>query len=162
MDAVFEKFIEKAKRLGLCQEYTDKVDKAGSKKAFMDIAIDINSMPWLCDCICHWHGLTPEYICESFPQFLNGRYTRDKDGYTSQIYCQPEVKEITVETTAILIIGYNGILTIPQNRICEIYLCKSNVEIAGEGRGLAYCYDSTISNQDSAPVIIKENKRYGD
>lgn len=156
MNATFAQFIAKAKRLGLCQEYTDKVDNAGSKKSFMDIAIDINGMPWLCESICRGWGLTPEYIAKEFAPFNNGRYIR-QDGYTSAMYCQPpEDKEITIETTAALIIGHNGVITIPKNRICELYICQSHVRIQGEGKGVVYLYNSAISNPDTAPVVIKE------
>ena len=115
----------------------------------------------MAEMICKGYGLTPEYISKEFAPFNNGRYIRQNDGYTSAMYCLPEDKEITIETTSALIVGHNGIVTIQKNRICELYICKSNVQIQGEGKGVAYLYDSVISNPDTALVVVKEDRHYG-
>lgn len=159
MDSIFRQFIEKAKRLGLCQEYTDKIDKAGSKLAFMEIALDANGLQWCSDAICRGM-LTAEYIAKEFAPFNCGRYIRITGGYKSAMYCLPDT-DITITTTAALIIGHKGTIIIPKNRVCEIYLCQSDVTIQGEGRGVAYLFDSRITNQSAAPVVVKEDKRYG-
>lgn len=75
MDEVFKRFIEKAKRHGLCKEYTDKVESAESKRAFMDIVLDANGMEWMCNAIAKWNALTPEYIADAFAPFNDGKYT---------------------------------------------------------------------------------------
>ena len=150
MDSTFTEFIAKAKRLGLCQEYTDKVDKAGSKLAFMQIALDANAMPWLCESICKGWGLTPEYIAQKFAPFNNGRFIRN-DGYTSAMFCLPPEDEIKIDTTATLIIGFNGKIKV--DRPCEIYLCNSQVVIIGNGAPRCYLYNSSVVNPDGIATI---------
>lgn len=154
----FKEFIAKAKRLGLCQEYTEKVDKAASKKQFMDICLDANGMNWLSHAIARWHGLSAEYISREFHAFNEGRYVRNKDGYTSAMYCSPTTNpEIT--TTAAIVINHFGKVHI--NRpICELYIVNSSVEIDGDGQGVCYLYNSEIKNNATAPVIIKEDNTY--
>lgn len=157
MDATFAKFIDTAKRLGLCQEYTDKVDKAGSKKAFVDIALDINGIKWMCESICRGWGLSPEYIAKEFAPFNNGKYTRDKDGYTAQMYCLPEDKEITISSTVTLIIGFDGVVKV--DRLCELYIVSSNVVIVGNQIPQVYAYNSNVEHPDT-PIVVRENKTY--
>lgn len=155
MDATFSEFITKAKRLGLCQEYTDMVDKAGSKLAFMQIALDANAMPWMAESICRGWGLTPEYIAKEFAPFNNGKYVRD-DVYTSAMYCRPPEDTIEITTTAALVIGFNG--TIRVNRPCELYICKSSVNIVSAEYNFVrvYAYDSKILNKPKGIIYEKE------
>ena len=114
----------------------------------------------MADMICRKYGLSTEYLLREFGQFLNGKCVYDKDGYTSCIYCQPLESNVRIETTAVLIIGHNGTITIPRNRVCELHLCQCNVAIHGEGKGIVYLYDSAVSNPDTAPAVIKEDKTY--
>lgn len=158
MDSVFKDFITKAKRIGVCKEYADKVDNAGSKKAFMEIALSAGALPWVSEMIARGE-LLADTISKEFKPFNNGAYTRDKDGYTSQMYCLPECVEIAIGSTTTLIIDFKGVIKIDRP-ICELYICNSDVTIVGCGRGVAYLYNSTITNPDTANVVIKEDNRY--
>lgn len=155
-----EQFRRNAKKLGLCETFSQKWAACGSKLQLYKLACDINSLSYMAEMTAKGYGLSAEYLTQEFGQFLNGKCIYDADGYTSCIYCLPEDLELTIETTAALIIGHDGIVTIPKNRICELYLCQSDVQIQGEGKGVAYLYDSAISNPDTAPVVIKEDKKY--
>lgn len=153
-------FRRNADRLGLCEVFSQRWADCKSKKQLYDLACDVNSLAYIADMICRGYGLSEEYLTREFGQFLNGKCVYDKDGYSSCIYCRPPEGEITISMTAILVIGFDGRIIIPQNHICEIYLCKCNVGIYGKGKGVVYAYDSTIANRDSAPIVIKEDKRY--
>ena len=157
MDSKMVKFLEEAKARGLCKEYTEMVDKAGSKKALLDIALDPNGIEYVCKAVCKGY-LDADYISEAFAPFNNGRYVKNV-GYTSSMYCQPTTELLETKTTATLIIGYRGRVVIPH--ICELYLCNSEVSIEGEGTALCYLYNSKIVSTDKAEARIKENKRYG-
>lgn len=154
-----ETFRNNARRLGLCDTYAKKWDDCHSKRQLFDLSCDINSLPYMAESICKGTGLTSDYIADEFGRFLNGRYIK-KDGYTSCMYCKYTGEKITVETSAILVIDYNGVIEIPANRPCEIYFCNCNVNITGKGNGIAYLFNSNIANSEIAPVIIKENKKY--
>lgn len=157
MDSTFNEFITKAKRLGLCAEYTDKVDSAGSKKALLSICLDANGLPWICHSIARGWGLTPDYISKEFAPFNNGKYTRKKDGYTSQMYCQYDGAEIEVKTTALLLIDVHNV-RIVADRICEIYMVNSKVEIVGRSHAIVYSYNSAVTNPDSSPAVVRYNE----
>lgn len=150
------KFIEGAKARGLCKEYIAKVDKAGSKKALIDIALDANGLPYVCEAVCKGY-LSPTYISKSFAPFNNGKYVKN-EGYTSSMYCQPSTDILEIKTTATLIIGFRGRVVIPH--ICELYLADSEVAIEGEGTALCYLYNSNIAKVVDSDIRIKENKRY--
>lgn len=157
MDDVFNEFIEKAKKLGLCQEYTDKVDHALSKKAYMSIALDANGVSWVSESIAKKWGLTPNYISENFAPFLNGRYVFHGDGYTSAMYCLTD--KIDVHTTVASIIACNG--EVHSDRTCELHITNSNVIISGSGRCVVHLYNSKIQNLDSFKGTIVEDNNYG-
>lgn len=156
MDSEILKFIEGTKARGLCKEYTYKVNKAGSKKALMDIALDANGLSYVCESVCNGY-LSPGYISESFAPFNNGKYVKN-EGYTSSMYCQPSTDTLEIKTTATLIIGFRGRVVIPH--ICELYLCNSEVEIEGDGTAVCYLYNSNIVKVVDSDIRIKDNKRY--
>lgn len=151
----FAEFIEKAKQ-NLCKEYTEKLNKAGSKKAMIDIALDSNGLSWVCEAVAKGE-LSVDTITDAFKPFLNGNYTRNANGYTAQIYCRPTEDEIKITTTATLIIGFKGKVIV--DRPCELYLCKSDVTIVGTSKPSVYLYNSTIIN-DNCFVEIVEKKEY--
>lgn len=155
-----DRFYRNAKRLGLCNQFSQRWSDCKTKKQFFDLACDINSLSYLADTICSGYGLSPDFIVSEFGQFINGGYYKKGD-YTSCIYCKPTDATIAANTTAMLIIDHKGEVYIPKNRICEVYLCKSNVSIRGEGRGICYCYDSNVVNRDTAPIVIREERNYG-
>lgn len=151
----FAEFIEKSKT-GLCKEYTEKLDKAGSKKAMIDLALDANGMQWTAEAVAKGE-LSPATISNDFKPFLNGNFTRIGNGFTSQIYCQPPEDEIKITTTATLIIGFKGKVIV--DRPCRLYLCKSDVTIIGTATPEVYLYNSTIVN-DNCFVNVRERKEY--
>lgn len=126
----------------------------------MDLALSARGISFVAKAIAEGWGITPDQICAEFKPFLNGKYVRDKDGYTSAVYCSDGkencVAEINATTTAILVIDFIGTIFIPQNRICEIHLVNSKCYIKGEGKGYVYAYGNTeIYNESEAPVKIK-------
>lgn len=151
----FGEFIEKSKP-NLCKEYAAKLDKAGSKKAMIDLALDANGMPWVAESVAKG-DLPIDVVANDFKPFLNGKYTRIGNGFTSRIYCQPPEDSIKIETTATLIIGFKGKVIV--DRPCRLYLCKSDVTIVGMMTPEVYLYNSTIVN-DNCFVNVAERKEY--
>jgi hypothetical protein len=151
-----ETFIRNAKMLGLCDTYSGKVAGAKSKRQLLDIALDANGMPYMCDSIAAGWGLTKEYIQEEFEPFLNGRYVRREDGYTSAVYC--DENSVHISTTAALVLFSHGEIT--TDRICEIHVANSNVTIKSDHLCVVYLYNSTAKIEGS--VIIKADKKYGE
>lgn len=148
-----EQFKDNAKKHGICDMLKDW-ENARSKKQLMDVALSIRGIEYLCNAIAQGWGISPEVIAEEFAPFNNGRYVRDKDGYTSCMYCRPE-EDIHVTTTAALIIDCKKEIIIDKP-VCEIYLVDSKVKITGEGRAKVYLYNSEITNNPTAPAITIE------
>lgn len=137
----FDDFIQKIKRLEICNDYAERVAKAGSKKSFIDIALSSGATSWVCEMIRRGE-LTPETILYTFKNFNNGAYIRERDGYTSKMYCLPDADSITIDTTLTLIIGFNG--TIAANRICELYLVNCKADVVGNGTVMVHSYNSAV------------------
>lgn len=141
---------------GLCGEYTAKWDKAQSKRDLADIGLDINGMRFVSATSAKntW-GLSPKYITENFSDFINGKYIRKKDGYTSEVYVQYH-GDITVRSTAIMIIQCDCEVFIPRNHIAEIYVtCESHIQIHAEGICTVFKFDeSTIKYNGTGSVHI--------
>lgn len=149
-------FRRNAERLGLCTTFSQKWSDCKSKKQLFDLACNVNSLAYMADMTSRGYGLTPEYLIREFGQFLNGRCIVEADGYSSCIYCSYD-KDIEIHTTALLIIDYKGTVYIPENHICEIYLCGSECQISGNGVALVYLYKSSVTNQATAPIIVKRD-----
>lgn len=147
-----EQFKENAKSHGIC-DMLDDWNSARSKKALMDVALSIRGIEYLARAISEGWGISPNVIKEEFKPFLNGRYKRQKDGYSSSIYCG-EQGDIVIDTTATLVIDFTGVIVVPSNVVCEIYLAKSDIEISGQGTAKIYTYKSSVV------TYISENKNF--
>ena len=159
MTITLSEFRRQADKHGICEMSKDW-DNCKSNKQRMDLALSARGISFVAKAIAEGWGITPDQICAEFKPFLNGKYVRNKDGYTSAVYCSDGkencVAEINATTTAILVIDFIGTIFIPQNRICEIHLVNSKCYIKGEGRGNVYTYgDTEIYNESEAPVKIK-------
>ncbi len=159
MEVTLEQFRKNATDYGIC-EMSAEWDNCKSKKQLIDLALSIRGIEYIAKAISEGWGIDAKTICREFASFNCGKYVRDKDGYTSAIYCSDGkencVAEINATTTAILVIDFVGRIIIPENRICEIHLVNSKCYIRGEGRGYVYAYgDTEIYNEDDAPVKIK-------
>lgn len=154
MEETFRQFIDQAHKRGICQEYSDKVDEACSKKELFELALQAKSMDWLCRSIADGWGLTPDYIAAQFKPFLNGRLVYHGNAYTSAMYCKNDT--VDVSTTAAVLIDCNG--EVHTDRICELYLVNSKVRITGKGRAIIHSYNSTVINSDTFKGIIHHDK----
>lgn len=152
-------FFDNAKERNLCERGAKIWEHCQSKKALMDFCLGSWGMNYVATAICQGWAIDPEVIKEEFAPFINGKYVRDKDGYTSAIYCCTD-DDIVIKTTSALIIKCGGNINI-EKHVCELQIVNSCVEISGEGHAIAYLYNSTIKNCATANVIIKKDENYG-
>lgn len=116
------KFKQKARELGLCDEYLKKWDEAKSKKGLLKIALDANGADFLCDSVAFKWGLKPKEIESEFASLINGKYVcKYKEGYTSELYVNYK-GEINLRTDILVIIGGSVDLTAPDFMCSKIYL----------------------------------------
>lgn len=154
-----ERFRRNAEKLGLCDTFAQRWSNCKSKKQLYDLACDINSLSYMAEMIAKGYGLSSDYLVKEFGQFLNGKctYKSREDGYTSQMYCQYDGSEIEVKTTALLLIDVHNV-RIVADRICEIYMVNSEVEIVGRSHAIVYSYNSAVTNPDSSPAVVRYNE----
>lgn len=134
-------FFRNAKERNLCERGAKIWEHCKSKKSLIDFALGSWGADYVSSAIASGWGPSPEVLRDEFSQFL-GTYVRDKDGYTSKMYCLPDTDSITIDTTLTLIIGFNG--TITTNRLCELYLVNCDADIVGEGTPIVHSYNSTV------------------
>lgn len=79
-------FKRNAIMLGLCTGYKNKWDAATSKEALMDMALDSNGVELLADAHSFGFGMDIQYMKRTFSDYINGKWKRSKDGYTSCMY----------------------------------------------------------------------------
>lgn len=155
-------FFENAKAKNLCDRGARIWEHCGSKKALVDFALGSWGCDYLATAICQGWGIAPEVIAKDFAAFNNGKYTRNKDCYTSQMYCLPEGKHISINSTLTLVIGFDGTIDIEKHAVCEIYLVNSKAVIKGNGLVRAYLYDSQVGADSIGPIIeIVKDEKYG-
>lgn len=158
-----KQFRQNATADGLCSEYATLWDNSGSKKQLIDLAFGVKGVDYICDSIAKGWGISPQYICDTFDRYINGKYTYDADGYTSQLYCRYN-GEIHCDLTLLALIDCDIQVEIPEFHICQISVTgKTNVRLTGKGRAIVVSYgkeeDVTVTADDVAfKRICKKDK----
>lgn len=108
--------------LGLCGEYKKKWDNCASKKELIDLVLDSNGVEFLADAITFGWGCSQGFLLKEFSDFINGKYQRKKDGYTSELYVEPHDK-IELRSTLTVIAGGRASVIVPPNFFGRVYVC---------------------------------------
>lgn len=108
--------------LGLCGQYKTMWDACASKKELIDLALDSNGVEFLADAITFGWGCSQEFLLKEFSDFINGKYQRRKDGYTSELYVEPH-GVIEFRSTITVIVGGKASVIIPPNFFGKVYVC---------------------------------------
>lgn len=108
--------------LGLCGEYKKKWDNCASKKELIDLVLDSNGVEFLADTITFCWGCSQGFLLKEFSDFINGKYQRKKDGYTSELYVEPHDK-IELRSTLTVIAGGRASVIVPPNFFGRVYVC---------------------------------------
>lgn len=155
MDITLEDFRNNAESHGICEMSKDW-DGCKSKKQLIDLALSIRGIEYIATAIGEGWGISPKQICKEFEPFNNGRYVRDKDGYTSALYCS-DGSDITANVTALLVIDFDGSIFVPKNYICEIHAVNSKFKVLGEGTVNLYRYGNTevVNTADTQTEILE-------
>lgn len=159
MEVALEQFRKNAAEHGICEMSADW-DKCKSKKQLIDLALSIRGIEYIAKAISEGWGIDADTICREFATFINGKYVRDKDGYTSALWCslkEESPAEIYAEQTALLVIGFIGNIYIPKNRICEIHAVNSKFNAYGDGVLRLKSYGEVeIYNEEDSPAKIEK------
>lgn len=152
----FKDWIDKVIDSGnLCEEYTDKVHEAKSKKALMDIVLDANGSKFLVEMDEHGISLPYDTIKREFGAYINGRYvseytTKNGGHYNSSIYCCYEESECLVDTTVATMLGCKTTIVMNDNDYVKI-IADKNCELTIK------CQDSTrcsVEYSEGAKISI--------
>ena len=108
--------------LGLCGEYKKKWDNCASKKELIDLVLDSNGVEFLADVITFGWGCSQGFLLKEFSDFINGKYQRKKDGYTSELCVEPHDK-IELRSTLTVIAGGRASVIVPPNFFGRVYVC---------------------------------------
>ena len=134
---MLQSFREAAKSRNLCEKYSEMWDGCNTKKQLFDLATDSNGIPYICEAMVDGWGVTPEFISDNFKTFINGRYISHHNGYTSAMYVERFfIEPLVVSTTNLIVMACEGVIEIPENAVCNLFIVNSNVVI----RGLGECY----------------------
>ena len=137
---MLQAFREAAKSRNLCEKYSEMWDNCKSKKQLFDLATDSNGIPYICEAMVDGWGVTPEFISENFKTFINGRYTSQHHGYTSAMYVERFfIEPIVASTTNLIVMACEGVVNIPEDVVCNLFIVNSDVVLSGSG----VCYVKT-------------------
>lgn len=135
-----KQYRENAREHNLCDSYSQLWDSCHSNKQVIDMAFGVKGLDYICDSIAQGWGISPEYICERFQNFINGKYVSKQKGYTSKLYCKYK-GDIVADTTTFALIDSDVNVNIPDYAICKIYCTgKCNVNLNGGGNVILICY----------------------
>lgn len=120
--------------LRLCGEYKKKWDACTSKKELIDLVLDSNGVEFLADAITFGWGCSQEFLLKEFSDFINGKYQRKKDGYTSELYVEPH-GVIELRNTITVIVGGKASVIVPPNFFGRVYVCGDGGSLIFGGNG---------------------------
>ena len=148
---MLQAFREAAKSRNLCDKYSELWDGCNTKKQLFDLATDSNGIPYICKSMVEVWGVTPEFISEKFKTFVNGRYISQHNGYTSSMYVEKFfIEPLVVSTTNVIVIACEGVIEVPENTICNIFIVDSDVVVSGTGVCYVKAYgENTIKYDDT-------------
>ena len=147
-------FREAAKSRNLCDKYSELWDGCNTKKQLFDLATDSNGIPYICESMVEGWGVTPEFISGKFKTFINGRYISKHNGYTSVMYVEKFfIEPIVANTTNLIVIACEGVIEVPENTVCNIFIVESDVVVRGTG----VCYVKTYGENT---IKYDENLRH--
>lgn len=133
-------FKRNAIMLGLCTGYKNKWDAATSKEALMDMALDSNGVELLADAHSFGFGMDIQYMKRTFSDYINGKWKRNKDGYTSCLYVDFN-GQIEQDSTLTTVLASKVEFHVPKGSVCKLYVgAESTVNITGEGICHVYSY----------------------
>lgn len=159
MEVTLEQFRKNAAEHGICEMSADW-DKCKSKKQLIDLALSIRGIEYIAKAVSEGWGIDADTICREFAPFNYGKYVREKDGYTSALYCSSKEEspaEIYAEQTALLVINFIGNIYIPKNRICEIHAVNSKFNAYGDGVLRLKPYGEVeVYNEEDSPAKIEK------
>ena len=148
---MLQSFRDAAKSRNLCDKYSELWDGCNTKKQLFDLATDSNGIPYICKSMVEGWGVTPEFISEKFKTFINGRYISQHNGYTSSMYVEKFfIEPLVVSTTNVIVIACEGVIEVPENTICNIFIVDSDVFVSGNGVCYVKAYgENTIKYDDT-------------
>ena len=159
-----EQFRMNATKEGICDRYAELWDDAKSKRKLMDLALSVQGADFLCDGISKGWGISTDELVRRFGRYLNGSYVyEDSSGYSSMMYCN-FVGSIDVETTLLLLIDSDVVLSVPDYMVVDVYASgETNLSIVGGGRVRLVAYgdvsDVTVDSVDECCRFKRIQKR---
>ena len=140
----------------LCEEYTERVREAKSKKRLFEICADSNGVSFVPQMRAKGHPLEYDIVWEDFERYINGKYKPEFTSpitggtYTSAIYCQyNNEKDIVIDTTVASILGCdNEVWVSPLHlaKICVDQNCHLKIHCPQNSSLVVYywCDDANI------------------
>lgn len=146
-----EQFRENSNSHDICDIYSERWDLCGTKEDLFSLACEVQGAAYLVKSVSEGWGISPEAICSSFPEFINGRYianiTNSKGRkYDSQMLCMAN-GEFVCNTSVCSVIGSDVTLRIAPNTISFIFVeRRSRVSIIcpESSRALVETYSKDI------------------
>ena len=142
--------------LGLCDRYKAEWDEAKDKKDLVDLALDANGVEFMAKSVAEGWGVSKDYILDNFGDYVNGKYVREKGGYTSELYVGYGGDNLQ-RATLNLFVGCDTSILVPEGSVCKIYVCgRSNVRLKCAGKCYVYMYGGYNRVEYSGDVEVEE------
>ena len=149
----------------LCKEYQAEWRKTSNdKEGLVRLALRRQSLPYFATACYENLGLSPEYILETFGDYINGKRTYDGvdgvDGYSSQLYVKYGEDILATSDTTALMWCSDIKIDIPMTRCPFLYVSNySDVHVNCIGYNTIYVYlfdesKVTIENADENCEVI--------
>lgn len=149
----------------LCDDYTNRVNSAISKKQIADIGLDANGISYLAQMAYKGYPLPYSTILKEFKNFINGNYVYESipndRGYTykTELYVEYN-NNIDVRTTCVALLGCKTKVKLKERTVVELYLdsnCEIELDCPLSSRCRVYMYGEPIvkvlNNEEKVKLI---------
>ena len=169
MDELFL-FYKNSLLKNLCSEYSNEWNALKyNKRKLFDLSLRQQSLPYMATSTFNGWGLSVDYICNNFMDFINGKYIGvDCDGvhgYTYERYCKYD-NTFTIHSDVVDIMKCNCSINIEKTKCPTLYINNSScvsIDCEGFSSIRIYLFDNSVVklnniDEDSCVLIYKYSK----
>lgn len=159
----FREWINNLMSVGLlCEDYTDRVNSALSRKQIADIGLDANGISYICRMAQKGYPLPYETLLKEFKNFINGKYIYESKpndrgySYKTEMYvCCSD--SIDVRTTSIALLDCKTKLNLKEYAVVNIHVdknCEIEINCPLSARCRVYLYgDAKVNILNNAEKV---------
>lgn len=152
-----ELFKQQCIALDLCKEYTARWNSVQSDFELVQMATDINGMPYLIDSLNDDKTiLKKDFVVKNFSLYVNNDKEISQGEYNSKLFLDTKI-DIRSDSTIYGLCGCTGKVNVPRGHVCHVY---KDCKIKFTGKGKVYVHDYIQGFWNDTVINLSNEKDY--